>query len=175
MSKNYIGSGLIAIAIILFWSLAFPFYHAVSDLDIAIKEREDLLASRTAIVTNIKELNKEYQKRIPEITKLSAIVPAKKSIAEVLSAVSDVSSKNGLQLISSAIIGQKTYDGDVSPYNLLSLDIALNGSYSSLTNFLKAFERSLRLVDITSLDVTSDLGDTNSLGFFVKGTAYYLK
>ena len=176
MNKNYFGAGLIAIAIVLFWALALPFYNGISDLDAAVKERENLLNSRNTILTNIKNLNKEYQKRIPEIAKLSAIVPSKKSIAEVLSAIDDVSAKNGIQLSSSAIIGQKISDADTNPYNLLSLEMGLSGSYPGLTNFLRAFERNLRLVDITSVDAaTAAVGNTSTLNFVVKGNAYYLK
>ena len=175
MNKNYIGAGLIAIAIVLFWALALPFYNGISDLDAAVKEREDLLNSRTAIITNIKNLNKEYQKRIPEIAKLSAIVPSKKSIAEVLSAINDVSAKNGVQLSSSAMMGQKTSATDTVPYNLLSLEMELSGSYPGLTNFLKSLERNLRLVDITSVDAATSFGTISTLNFNVKGNAYYLK
>ncbi len=175
MNKNYIGAGLIAIAIVLFWAVALPFYNSVSDLDVAIREREDLLNSRNTIITNIKNLNNEYQKRIPEIAKLSAIVPSKKSIAEVLSAINDVSAKNGIQLFSSAITGQQTSDVNTNSYNLLSLEMGLSGSYPGLTNFLKALERNLRLVDITSVDATAALGNTSTLNFVVKGNAYYLK
>ena len=175
MNKNYIGAGLIAIAIVLFWTLALPFYNRASDLDAAIKEREDLLKSRNTIMANIKDLNTEYQKRIPEIAKLSAIVPPKKSVAEVLSAIDDISIKNGIELLSSAIIGQKASDSDLNSYSLLTLEMALSGSYPGLTNFLRAFERNLRLVDITSIDATAGLGNTSTLNFVVKGNAYYLK
>ena len=175
-NKNYIGAGMIAITVVLFWVLALPFYNRISDLDTAIKERESLLSSRNTIITNIKNLNKEYQKRIPDIAKLSAIVPSKKSVAEVLSAINDVSAKNGIELFSSAIIGQKVSDADISPYNLLSVEMGLNGNYPGLTNFLRAFERNLRLVDITSVDAaTSGLGNTSALTFVIKGNAYYLK
>jgi len=175
MNKNYIGAGLTAIAIVLFWVLALPFYNEISDLDIAIKDREDLLKSRSTIINNIKELDKEYQKRIPEIAKLSTIVPSKKSVAEVLSAIDDISKKNGIELFSSAIIGQNTSDVNANPYNLLSLEINLNGNYPGLTNFLRAFEKNLRLVDITSIDAVAGLGNTTVLNFVVKGNAYYLK
>lgn len=176
MNKNNTGAGLIAIAIILFWTLALPLYNRISDLDVAIKEREDILKSRNAIIANIKDLNKEYQKRISEIAKLSAIVPSKKSVAEVLSAIDDISLKNGLELFSSAIIGQKTSDSNDSLYNLLSLEMALNGSYPGLTNFLKSLERNLRLMDITSIDATVvGLENTAILNFVIKGNAYYLK
>jgi len=175
MNKNYIGAGLTAIAIVLFWALALPFYNEISDLDVAIKEREGLLKSRSTIINNIKELDKEYQKRIPEIAKLSAIVPSKKSVAEVLSAIDDISKKNGIELFSSAIIGQNTSDVNANPYNLLSLEINLNGNYPGLTNFLRAFEKNLRLVDITSIDAVAGLGNTTVLNFVVKGNAYYLK
>lgn len=174
-NKNYIGAGLIALTLILFWALALPFYNGISDLDVAIREREDLLESSSAIMANIQELNQEYQKRIPDITKLSAIVPSKKSVAEVLSAIDDISIKNGIQLFSSSITGLSAAESNASPYNLLSLEIGLNGSYPGLTNFLKSFERNLRLVDITSVDATAGLGSTSVLNFVVKGNAYYLK
>lgn len=174
-NKNYIGAGLIAMAIVLFWALALPLYNRVSNLDAAIKEREDLLNSRNAILTNIQELNKSYQKRIPEIAKLSSIVPSKKSIAEVLSAIDDISVKNGLELFSSAIIGQNVSGADVNPYNLLSLEMGLNGSYPGLTNFLKSLEKNLRLMDITSVDAATGFGNASTLNFVVKGNAYYLK
>ncbi len=174
-NKNYIGAGIIAIAILLVWAMALPLYNSISDLDVAITEREDLLASRNAIITNVKNLNNEYQKRITEIAKLSSIVPAKKSVAEVLSAVDDVSIKNGIQLFSSSIISQRTSDTIESPYNLLSLEIGLNGSYPGLSNFLRALERNLRLVDITSVDGAAGLGNTSILNFVIKGNAYYLK
>lgn len=175
MNKNYIGAGLIAIAIILFWVFTLPFYYRVSDLDTAIKDRNDLLVSRNSIISNISNLNKEYQKRIPEIAKLSAIVPAKKSVAEVLSAVNDISIKNGIELFSSAIIGQKVSDANTSPYNLLSIEIGLNGSYPGMTNFLETLENNLRLIDITSIDAAAGLGGTSLLNFIIKGNAYYLK
>lgn len=174
-NKNYTGAGLIAIAVVLFWAIALPLYNRVSDLDAAIGEREDLLNTRSTIMANIKNLNQEYQKRISEITKLSTIVPSKKSIAEVLSAVNDISTKNGVELFSSSIIGQKTSDADANPFNLLSLEMGLNGSYPSLTNFLRALEKNLRLVDITSVDATAGIGTSSILNFVVKGNAYYLK
>ncbi len=173
-NKNYIGAGLISIAMVLFFVLALPFYNGVADLDTAVKERENLLNSRGAIIANIQELNKEYQKRIPEIAKLSAIVPAKKSIAEVLSAIDSVSTQNGIGLVSSAITGQKSSEAD-TPYNLLTLDMNLNGSYPGLTNFLKALEINLRLIDITSIDAAANLGNISNSNFVVKGNAYYLK
>lgn len=173
-NKKYIGAGLIAIAIILFWALALPLYNRISDLDVAVRERENLFNSRNAIIANIQELNKEYQKRISDVAKMSAIIPSKKSVAEVLSALNDISTKNGIQLINSAINGQKSND-DTSLYDLLTLDINLSGSYIALTNFLKALESNLRLVDITSVDATAGTGNSAALNFIVKGNAYYLK
>ena len=174
MNKNYIGAGLAAVAIILFWVLTLPLYNRISDLDAAIKEREDLLNSRNAIIANIKVLNKEYQKRISDITKLSAIVPSKKSVAEALSALDDMSTRNGVILTNSSITGQKAND-NINPYELLALDMNLNGSYVSLTNFLKALESNLRLIDIVSIDAAAGSGNSTVLNFVAKGNAYYLK
>lgn len=174
-NKNYIGAGLISIAIILFWMFALPFYDRISNLDVAIKEREDLLNFRSNAISNIRKLNREYQKRISDITKLSAIVPSKKSVAEVLSALNDISTRNGIELNSSAITSQKAND-NTSSYDLLLLDMNLSGSYLGLINFLKTLESNLRLVDILSIDAAAaGTGNSNLLNFVVIGNAYYLK
>lgn len=175
MNKNYIGAGMIAISIILFWAFVLPLYNRVSDLDVAIKEREGLIQSRSTIIANIKSLDQEYQKRIQEITKLSAIIPSKKSIAEVLSSLDDISLKNGIGLINSSIIGQKLSSTNTDSYNILPVELILNGSYLSLTNFLKALESNLRLIDITGVDASIQNENSANLNLSVKGRAYYLK
>ena len=106
---------------------------------------------------------------------MSTIVPSKKSVAEILSAVNDLSTKSGIELFSSSIIGQKASDASTNPYNLLPVEIGLTGNYLGLINFLGALERNLRLVDITSVDAAVGLGNTSVLNFIVKGNAYYLK
>ena len=48
-NKNYIGAGIVAVAMVLFWALALPFYNTISDLDVAISEREKLLESMLVV------------------------------------------------------------------------------------------------------------------------------
>lgn len=174
ISKNYTGATIIAFAMILFWAFVYPYYHRISELDTAIKDRQDLLDLRKATVANIKSINDEYQKRTLEVKKISSIIPAKKSIAEVVSTLEDISNKNGVELFSSSVTGLKQ-EASKNPHGTLSIDLALSGNYPSLVNFLKGLERSLRLVDIASIDAALEAGDKTSLTFSVKGSAYYLK
>src|SRR3989344_1099401 len=174
--KNYTGAGMISIAIILFWSFVMPTYNRISEIDAAVTERQELLNSRTTIIENIYKLDKEYKKRISDIAKLSTIIPPKKSIAEVVSSIESLSGRNGIELFSSSVTSQKT-ENDKSPYNILNVEMALNGNYLSLVSFLKGLEKNLRIIDLFSIDASKIAREDNStlLNFAIKGSAYYLK
>ena len=172
-TKNYIGAGLIALALFGAWGWIFPGYNKMSELNAGITERQDLYESRSAIIKRIQDLNKEYQQKSADITKISAILPNKKSLAEVLSAIDKLSSQSGLQLVNVAVTGQPSNDPN-SMYNVMPIELALSGNYLALENFLQSTEKNLRLIDIATIDAAgTDRADL--LNFSIRGNAYYLK
>lgn len=174
MTKNYIGAGLVALALFGAWGWILPKYNKISDLRTGIQERQDLYDSRSAIIKKIQDMNKEYQQRSADIAKISAILPSKKSLAEALSALDKLSSQSGLQLVSTTITGQPSNDpGNV--YGVMPIELALNGSYPALENFLHSAEKNLRIIDIISIDAAAGTEKTGVLNFNIKGNAYYLK
>ena len=174
-NKNYVGAGLIALALIGVWGWILPEYNKISELNIALNERQELYDSRSAIVKKIQDLNKEYQKRAADITRISSVLPSKKSLAEIVSAIDTLSIQNGLQLIS-AIIVDKSSGSQAGAYYSLQIEIAMNGSYPGLLSFLRSAEKNLRIIDIISIDMTAGLTDNPGLlNFSMKGKAYYLK
>ena len=127
-NKNYIGAGLVALALIGAWGWVLPEYNKISELNIALEERQELYDSRSVIVQRIQDLNKEYQQRAADITKISSVLPSKKSLAEIVSAIDKLSSQSGLQLISATVAG-KPSDSQVGAYNSLPIEISMGGSY----------------------------------------------
>ena len=174
-NKNYIGAGLVALALIGAWGWILPEYDQISELNLALEERQELYDSRSAIIKRIQDLNKEYQQRAADITKISSVLPSKKSLAEMVSAVEKLSTQSGLQLISATIAG-KPSDSQARAYNLLPIEIAMGGSYPGLVSFLKSAEKNLRIMDVISIDAAAGVVDNPGLlNFSIKGNAYYLK
>lgn len=172
-TKNYIGAGLLALAFFGAWGWAYPEYNNISELNIGIKERQDLYDSRSATIKKIQDINKEYQQKSADIAKISAVLPSKKSLAETLSAIDKLSSQNGLQLVSATVTGQPSND-PTNVYNLMPIELALSGNYLAFESFLQSTEKNLRLIDIIAINATSE-GETSLLNFNVKANAYYLK
>ena len=174
-NKNYIGAGLIALALIGAWGWILPEYNKISELNVALEERQELYDSRSAIIKKIQDLNKEYQQRAADITKISSVLPSKKSLAEMVSAVEKLSTQSGLQLISATIAG-KPSDNQTTAYNFLPVEISMGGGYTGLVSFLKSAEKNLRILDITSVNAAAGSADNSALlNFSLKGSAYYLK
>ena len=174
-NKNYIGAGLVALALIGAWGWILPEYNKISELNVALKERQELYDSRSATIKRIQDLNKEYQKRAADVTKISSVLPSKKSLAEMVSAIEKISAQSGLQLISATIAG-KPSDGQAGPYNFLPIEITMSGGYPELISFIRSAEKNLRVIDITSVNAAAGSSDKPGLlNFSMKGSAYYLK
>ena len=173
--KNYIGAGLIALALIGAWGWILPEYNKISELNVALEERQELYDSRSAIIKRIQDLNKEYQQKAADVTKISSVLPNKKSLAEIVSAVDKLSAQSGLQLVSATIAG-KPSNGQAGSYNFLPVEITMSGGYPGLISFLQSAEKNLRIIDFISIDAAVGLADNSALlNFSMKGNAYYLK
>ena len=174
-NKNYTGAALIALALAGIWGWAWPEYNRISELGVAINERRGLYSSRSAIIQKIQNLNTEYQKRSSDIAKISSVLPSKKSLAEVVSALDRVALQSGVQLLSASAVGKEGGSDDIA-YNTLPIVITANGSYTSMANFLRSIERSLRIMDFVSINASSVSPEKpDLLNLSLSGNTYYLK
>ena len=173
-NKHYIGAGLVALAFIGAWGWILPEYNKISELNLALEERQVLYDSRSAIVKRIQDLDKEYRERAADVTRISSVLPSKKSVAEMISAIDKLSTQSGLQLSSATVTG-KPSTGQES-YSFLPIEMTMSGSYPGLVSFLQSAEKNLRIIDITSMDAAAGAADNPGLlNFSLKGNAYYLK
>ncbi len=172
-AKLYIGALLIAVAATLGWIFVLPVYNEYLEIKTALADRESILDQRKATIDKIKALEAEYQTRSADMNRLASVVPTKKSAAELVSSFEDIASRNGLQLLGVSISEQKTTNTN-SPYNMVGIDFTLAGSYLSFLGFLDGIERSIRLIDVQSIDA-SQAAETNTINFKVKANSYYLK
>lgn len=172
--KQYIGASLIALASFGAWVFLAPQSSGISRLRAAVSERQNLLQARKDIVAKVASLNAEYKKKSSDIARLSAIVPVKKSVPEIVSATEHIATQSGIQLVGISVADDKSAAD--SNYKTLVIDMSLSGSYLSLISFLDAAERNLRLIDVISIEATQSpgLGSQNNIGFKMSAHVYYL-
>lgn len=170
-NKNYFGVGLVGLAIIAFWLFIMPTWDRLSLLNEAIAERKNILSSREEILKKIDNLNKQYQTRLADVTKISSVIPNTKSTAEFVSAIETMTQQSGLQLIEIT-----TGEGDQQQeIQTVLIELGLVGSYPSLTIFLDLVEKNLRLLDVSEISVgKTTTSEIQTLNFRVKINAYYL-
>lgn len=172
-NKNYLGTTLAGLAIIIFWVFIMPVWDRISLLNEAVPEREAMLSSTREILKKIEELNVQYQERSSDVARISSVVPNAKSSAELVSTVEAITQQTGLQLVEIITSGSGDQQQELQT---ISIELGLTGNYPSLTAFLELLEKNLRLMDVSEINITqtSISGGQVALNFRVKAKAYYL-
>ena len=101
------------------------------------------------------------------------MIPNKKSVAELVSTMENIASRNGMQLTGGTISEQSAEAG--KQYGMLLLDFNFSGNYLSLDGLLNNIEKNLRLLDVAFIDISpSSFGASSLLDFRVRINAYFL-
>ena len=172
-NKNYLGIGLIGLAVIVFWIFVMPVWDRMSLLNGAIAEREEILSSRKEILVRIDELNRQYQERSSDVNRISSVVPNAKSVAELVSTIEAITQQTGVQLVDLTMGGSGKEQQELQT---ILFEIGLIGNYPSLTALLDLAEKNLRMIDVQQINVSqaSIPGAQTALSFRIKANAYYL-
>jgi Tfp pilus assembly protein PilO len=171
--RSYIGAGIIAISGILFFVLVLPTYNSVSARRTALADREESLAQQQQELDSFNKLKDEATKRSDQIKQFSAIVPATKSPAEIVSMLEVIAKESGLQL-STLAMGSSTVQ-EKSPYASQAIDLGLSGSYTSFRTFVGGIEKNLRIMDIDAIDASPTTDNSPIINFRIRAHAYYLQ
>lgn len=170
--KKLVGAVCLGVAGFLFWMLDVGAYNNLSALRNGITERKQAIEDRQAAIKNRNDLQQNYDRQRSEIQKFTAMIPATKSVPELLSAIDDIARKSGLEV---GEIGLNEKAGGKETLAPLTVTLKANGNYDALTNFLDGLERNLRLVDVDAVEVSSDPTSPGVLGITIKANAYFLK
>lgn len=172
-NKHYIGAGLIAVGLLLLWVLDVPAYGSINTLRQAIKDRKIVVQERRDTLANVQKLTAEYDTRKEDIQRFSAVIPATKSTAELVSALEVIADRAGIQLLEMSPNEAAPDPGDTS--SKLSIQLKVRGSYNGLFGFLDGIEKNIRLINIDSIEAAGDQTQAGILNLTVRGTAYFVK
>jgi Tfp pilus assembly protein PilO len=174
LTRMYIGACLIAIAGMLFWLLVMPLYDTMTEQKDALAERSQLLENRNSILANISALTQQYAANADDIKRFASIVPAQKSVPELVSSLQALANQNGLTITGLGLSSGSSPTEDQS-YQSQPIDLGVTGSYLSFKSFLAAMEHNLRIIDISSIDANPTSENSPVINFRLKGIAYFLK
>lgn len=173
-AKNIFGAFTLAVALFFFWPAVWGSWEEMLALRQALAERQQLVSDRDRILTNA---SAEYSKYIAAIgtdtgRNFAQLVPVRKNNAELISAVQDIAQTSGVQMTQILVTEPLPKTGD--PYKTLSFSLEMSGTYPSLRTFLTSLEQYVRILNVGSIEISSDK-TTHKLTFTVKADTYFLK
>lgn len=175
--KKIFGAFTLAAALFFFWPGVVGSWQEMRALRAALDERTVLNDERTKILANAATEYKKYKELLgsSDGRTFISLVPVKKDSAELVSAVQDMASGAGAQLIELRM--QEEKNAKESTYKSLALTIELSGSYRSLNAFLSSLEQYVRILNVTGIEASSANTDRtgDALRFTIQATAYFIK
>ena len=138
----------------------------------ALNNSTKLAAQRQALTDKSKNFDQG------QLDRLKALLPDNVDNIKLVINIKNIAQNHALvlknvKLNTSQVADSKKLGADNSKYGTVGLSFSVSASYDSFQTFLGDLEKSLRLVDITDLSVTSS--DTGLYDFSVSLKTYWLK
>jgi type IV pilus assembly protein PilO len=156
---------------------AGTYFLVITDLDTQItalkadqSQKEITLAEKQAIADNLNERRKEMDALDQKFQEALTQLPEKKDIEELLSQLSDVGKKSGLE-ISKVIPGGEAAEGF---YSRIPITMAVSGNYNEIAMFLQEIANLRRIVNVSDLKLASPVikGDKVTLSSDFMATTF---
>jgi Tfp pilus assembly protein PilO len=178
--QTFLAFLILAAIVIVFWQFVLPAYGVVEERREELAVWESKLQEASASKEKLKSLEEKYQKMEEDAVKVLQALPSSKEIPGLLVEMEALSSKSGLVLNSinfsqegkakKSLSSSKTQQ-ETKAYQTIRLDLSMAGDMTSLRKFLEGAEKSLRLMDIESVNFstksTENVLSTISIGLNV--------
>lgn len=173
-ARNIFGAFVIALAMFSFWPFVVGRYQQVSSLRQALAERQALVDSRQSALENFTRERDRYESQLsgPDRAKFSAMVPQRRSTAELVSAMDAIASGTGMRMADINVSEERARKGDVTLS--VTISVELEGRYEGFRAYMAQLERSVRLLDVESIDIATD-DRTGGQTYSVTARAYFLQ
>jgi Tfp pilus assembly protein PilO len=138
----------------------------------ALDNSSNLRAKRNSLQDTAENFNPD------DIKRLNELLPDNVDNIKLVIDIKNIAQKNRLvlkniKLDNDASADSKKIGTDTTKYGTVGVSFAVNSSYDNFQNFIRDLEKSLRLIDIVDLSVTSN--DTGLYDFSVGIKTYWLK
>lgn len=174
MNKTLFPIILIVITLGLFFWQINPQYKKMSSLRAQSAQYDDALDTAQKLKDLQGELAKKYDSfSKTDLARLETFLPDHLDTVRIILDVNGIASKYGIvPRDMAASDAPATTAVNQKPYDTASLSFSFTAPYLDIVDFMKDLERSLRLVDVKSIEITpsSSDKDTSGVGYDVKMT-----
>ncbi|HXV26804.1 MAG TPA: type 4a pilus biogenesis protein PilO [Candidatus Paceibacterota bacterium] len=175
MTRSLFGAFAIAIALFSFWPFVVGRYQQISALREAVQQRESLVQERQESLDNIASELGRYASEVTgdDVDKFSAMVPDARGTAELVSALDAMALSSGMVIAEARLAEARARQGDVTRTVTITLD--MQGRYENFKTFLGELERSVRLLNVNTIEITEDIQRPGQQRYSVRADAYFLR
>jgi Tfp pilus assembly protein PilO len=173
---------LIGIAVTVFFMFANPLYNDILALKAEVSSYNDALDNSKALENERDKLTAKYNTiDLNNLTKIQKLLPENVDNIRLILEIGQIASPYGMVLKD---VKYNATDNSTSPsattaeaavqgggaaktakdYGIFDLEFSISGSYNNFINFTKDLESNLRIVDISSIDFSSDVPSTSVNG-----------
>jgi Tfp pilus assembly protein PilO len=169
---------LIIISITLFFSFTNPLYNDISSLKTEVTSYNEALDNSKALENERDKLTAKYNAISPDnLMKLQKLLPDNVDNIRLILEIEQIALPYGMVLrdvkynvtntdtttpANGVVQGGGAVDLANKDYGIFDLEFSVSGSYDNFINFTKDLESNLRIVDISSIDFSSDNVNVNA-------------
>jgi len=174
MNKNFITAMLVGIEGILFFAFLMPQYRTLIGARQSLEERGTLLYDTKGAYDNIIALANQYVGQEATISRILMALPKQKQYDYLTESFRVAAESTGMELSN---LNFKSEQKKTGSFSAVSINAELEGSYPNLLFFLDSLEHSLRLYDITGIEITKSNSPQSSdlLNISLEAKAYSLQ
>lgn len=172
-----IPSILFSISLGIFFALTNPLIKDIeivrdqaAQLDSALNDTKKIQSIRDSL------LNKFNAIDVSDRENLLKILPVDINNAWLILEIDTIAFRNGILIKDINIFSGKSnnnFDTPQDPYQNIEITLGLTGTYETLRSFIKELEKSLRIIDVSTLSFTSGEGRVSK--FTIKLKTYWLE
>ena len=144
---------------IVFW-LVLPAFHELKAERQALREKESVLAEKTATWENFEKTRDNFNKVKKETKEeLNVFLPREGDIPSLLVQIEELGKKSNL-VFKSMTISKNRKKGAAKeenlslPYQQLTISLEAEGGYGDIKRFLDVVEKNLRLLDVEKVEIS---------------------
>lgn len=164
---------LIGLAIATFFTFTNPLYSDIEGIRTQVGSYDQALENSKALENERDKLTKNYNAIDPnDLTKLQKMLPDNVDNIRLILEIEKIATPYGMALkdvkyetadatatkVGAPVQGGAAVAVDSKEYGTWNLQFSTQGTYSNFEAFLKDLESNLRIVDVASIEFTSDAG-----------------
>ena len=168
-------TGVVLVAIVFVFTVMQPQLDSITTLRHDITDNTNTLKTKQDFISSLSAKVQQLQAQPQAEQQLAVVVPQGDMTQDIVRVVSQYASQVGLVIIgvtNNSVAQQAQLDasiarGDVtstpSDVRTLSFQVQTSGTYGQLRDFLKALEKSPRIIDVVHLSIKSTKDQTGQI------------